>query len=118
MPVGGRTGMALRHDPIIGRHGWLRETTPRQIVPTSLLPYRTGKARERFRRSVDQPNATAPTKPAAESPIKAGNRPPGFVLAGHVPWAFSPRTGSVGIHVFERPKQGVDTRIKSAQDDL
>ena len=28
-------------------------------------------------------------------------------LAGLGPWAFSPRTGSVGIHVFERPKQGV-----------
>jgi hypothetical protein len=85
MPVGGRTGMAPRHDPIIGRHGWLRETTPRRIVPTSLLPYRTRKERSRFRRSVVQPNTTAPTNPAAESTIKAGNRPPGFVLAGHVP---------------------------------
>ena len=28
-----------------------------------------------------------------------------FVLAGLVPWAFSPRTGSVGIHGFEQPKQ-------------
>jgi hypothetical protein len=30
---------------------------------------------------------------------------PGFVLAGLVPWAFSPRTGSVGIHAFERPEE-------------
>src|SRR5260370_13100444 len=34
----------------------------------------------------------------------------------HGPWAFSPRTGSVGIHAFGRRNKGVDTRIKSAQD--
>ena len=45
MPVGGRTDMALRHDPTIGQHGWLRKTTPRRVVPTSLIPYPTRKGR-------------------------------------------------------------------------
>jgi hypothetical protein len=41
-----------------------------------------------------------------------------FVLAGLVPWAFSPRTRSVGIHALGGRKEDVDARIKSAQDDL
>src|SRR5260370_42195673 len=47
-----------------------------------------------------------------------GNRPANFVLAGIGPWAFSPRTGSVGIHAFERLRQRRGCGIKSAQDDL
>jgi hypothetical protein len=38
-------------------------------------------------------------------PDNGAKRPADFVLAGLVPWAFSPRTSSVGIHAFERPKQ-------------
>ena len=41
--------------------------------------------------------------------------------AGLVPWAFSPRTGSVGTHVSaERPverKEGVDGRVEPGQGD-
>jgi hypothetical protein len=50
--------------------------------------------------------------------LRKNNRAYGFVLAGLVSWAFSPRTGSVGIHAFECRNKGVDARIKSAQDDL
>jgi hypothetical protein len=41
-----------------------------------------------------------------------------FVLAGLDPWAFSPRTGSVGIHSFDAGDEDVDTRDKPAQDDF
>jgi hypothetical protein len=41
-----------------------------------------------------------------------------FVLAGLDPWAFSPRTGSVGIHAFDACNEDVDTRDKPAQDDF
>jgi hypothetical protein len=40
-----------------------------------------------------------------------------FVLAGLDPWAFSPRTRSVGIHAFDACND-VDTRDKPAQDDF
>src|SRR6266852_2650179 len=50
--------------------------------------------------------------------VKGGNRPADFVLAGLGPWAFSPRTRSVGIHAFRTRNKDVDARIKSAQDDL
>jgi hypothetical protein len=36
------------------------------------------------------------------------------VMAGLDPWAFSPRTCSVGIH----EKRHVDARIKSGHDDI
>jgi hypothetical protein len=41
-------------------------------------------------------------------PNKKEDRPNNFVLAGLGP----------AIHAFEEPKQGVDARIKSAQDEL
>ena len=43
--------------------------------------------------------------PARQSGIGLVSNHAKVVLAGLVPWAFSPRTGSVGIHVFRRPKQ-------------
>jgi hypothetical protein len=41
-----------------------------------------------------------------------------YVLAGLDPWAFSPWTGSVGIHVFDACIEDVDTRDKPAHDDF
>ena len=50
-------------------------------------------------------------------PDNRAKRPTDFVLAGLVPWAFSPRTSSVGIHAFESPKQrrGCADQVRARQ---
>src|SRR5216683_6625760 len=49
--------------------------------------------------------------------MKGESTAPIFVLAWLVPWAFSPRTRSVGIHALSGRDKDVGARIKSAQDD-
>jgi hypothetical protein len=44
-----------------------------------------------------------------------------IVMAGFDPWAFSPRTSSVGIHAFATawidPQKVMDHRVKPGDDD-
>jgi hypothetical protein len=82
---------------------------------------------------IEIPTLRFPPGPAVMTPHLKGRthdckrlraRPQQFLLASrgpstHDPWAFSPRTGSVGIHAFlglgDHGLQDVDARIKSTQ---
>src|SRR5712692_10144028 len=105
------------HDHVRDRLPFVFEDLGEQQVKNIARPVRVYRVRpEGPLPSPPPPAQGCPGKNLAAT--KGRNSPANFVLAGLDPWAFSPRTRSVGIHALGRSIQRRGWRIKSAQDDF